>query len=117
MPYLDLLLHEPDIRLFREGEAIFQEGDPASCMYAVVDGVVAIHLKGSVIERVEHGGIFGEMGLIDSRPRRAAAIAETECRLAVISEKRFLRLVEQMPQFALQVMRVLTRRIAAQGPQ
>jgi CRP-like cAMP-binding protein len=33
----------------------------------------------------------------------------------VISEKRFLRLVEMMPQFALQMMRVISQRLRRQG--
>jgi CRP-like cAMP-binding protein len=46
----------------------------------------------------------------------ANAVAASDCHLAVISEKRFLRLVEMMPQFALQLMRVITERLRRHGP-
>lgn len=116
MTTLDILRREPDIRSFKRGDTIFNEGDPADCMYAVVEGSVEIRLHGSVIEQIAPGGVFGEMGLIDAQPRSAQAFAAADCSLAVISEKRFLRLVEMMPQFALQMMRVITQRLRRHGP-
>jgi CRP-like cAMP-binding protein len=116
MTTLDILRREPDIRSFKQGDTIFNEGEPADCMYAVVDGSVEIQLHGTVIEQIAPGGVFGEMGLIDAQPRSAQAVAGTDCSLAVISEKRFLRLVEMMPQFALQMMRVITQRLRRHDP-
>jgi len=107
----EFLRREPDIRSFKQGELIFSEGDPADCMYAVVDGSVDIDLHGKVVERVAPGGVFGEMALIDGHPRSATAVAAEECRLAVINEKRFLRLVELMPLFALQMLQLLAQRL------
>jgi CRP-like cAMP-binding protein len=66
-----------------------------------------------VIERVESGGVFGEMALIDGLPRSATAIAAADCRIAAIDEKRFLRLVEHTPRFALSIMQVITQRLRA----
>jgi CRP-like cAMP-binding protein len=116
MTTLDILRREPDIRSFKQGDIIFNERDPADCMYAVVDGSVEIRLHGAVVEQIAPGGVFGEMGLIDAQPRSAQAVAGTDCSLAVIGEKRFLRLVEMMPQFALQMMRVVTQRLRRHGP-
>lgn len=111
MATLEILRREPDIRDFAGGATIFRAGDSGDCMYAVVDGEVEIRLNDSVVERIAPGGVFGEMGLIDHKPRSATAVAASDCRLAVIGEKRFLRLVEQAPQFALQMMRVITERL------
>jgi len=116
MTTLDILRREPDIRSYRQGETIFKAGDPADCMYAVIDGTIEIRLQGVSTEMITSGGVFGEMGLIDAHPRSAEAIAVSDCSLAVISEKRFLRLVELMPQFALQMMRVITQRLRRYRP-
>lgn len=116
MTTLDILRREPDLRSYKQGDVIFEAGDPADCMYAVVDGTVDIRIHGSVVETVAPGSVFGEMGLIDAQPRSAEAVAASDCNLAVISEKRFLRLVEMMPQFALQMMRVITERLRRHGP-
>jgi CRP-like cAMP-binding protein len=53
------------------------------------------------------------MALVDSAPRSAAAIAVTDATVVPISEKQFLFLVSQTPFFALNVMRVLARRLRA----
>jgi CRP-like cAMP-binding protein len=111
MPGFAILRHEPDIRPFRQGETIFAEGEPADCMFAVVEGAVDIKLRGAIIEHVTAGGVFGEMALIDKLPRSATAVAAADCRLAVINEKRFLRLVELTPHFALQIMQVISERL------
>jgi CRP-like cAMP-binding protein len=117
MVTLDVLRHEPETRDCAPGETIFRAGDPADGMYAIVEGGVEIQVEGRVVERLAPGGVFGEMALIDGRPRSATAVAiagNAPTRLAVISEKRFLRLVSQTPQFAIQVMRVLTDRLRRQ---
>jgi len=111
MPTFEIFSREPDVRSFRAGDPIFKEGDPGDCMFVIVEGEVEIQVNGIVLERLGAGGVFGEMALIDSRPRSAAAIAATDCKLAAIGEKRFLRLIEQTPKFALQIMRVMTERL------
>jgi len=55
--------------------------------------------------------VFGEMALIDGLQRSATARAASDCRLAVIDKKRFLRLVELTPYFALHMMQVITARL------
>jgi CRP-like cAMP-binding protein len=116
MPSFDFLRREPDIRSYRQGDRIFQQGDPGDCMFAVVEGAVEIELAGTVVERIAPGGVFGEMALIDRQPRSASATATVDCSLAIITEKRFLRLVEQMPRFALQMMQVITERLRRSDP-
>jgi CRP/FNR family cyclic AMP-dependent transcriptional regulator len=111
MPTFDILRRETDIRSFKQGDTIFKKGDPGECMFALVTGAVEIHLGNTVAERVVPGGVFGEMALIDKLPRSASAVAAADCSLAAIDEKRFLRLVEQTPRFALQVMQVITQRL------
>jgi CRP-like cAMP-binding protein len=111
MPTFEFLRREPNIRSYRHGESIFRAGDPADCMYAVIDGAAEIVLDGKVVERIAPVGVFGEMALIDHQPRSASAVAAGDCQLAVIDEKRFLLLIERMPRFALQMMQVITERL------
>jgi CRP-like cAMP-binding protein len=115
MPTFEILSREPDVRSFSEGEAIFREGDAGNCMFAVVEGTVDIVLDGKVVEHVGAGSVFGEMALIDHQTRSATALAATACRLAAIDEKRFLRLVEITPRFALQMMQVISQRLRARA--
>ena len=111
-PYtFTLFNNEPTTRTFGAGEVIFAQGDEGDSMYALLEGEVEIVRNGSVVERVPRGGVFGAMALLEKQPRAASAIARTESRLAVISEKRFMSIVSQNPPFALSMMRLLSMRI------
>jgi CRP/FNR family transcriptional regulator, cyclic AMP receptor protein len=55
--------------------------------------------------------IFGEMALIDNAPRSATAVAVSDAKLVSVSEKQFLFLISNTPYFALNVMRVMARRL------
>jgi len=101
------------IRNAKAGETIFREGDEAHEMFVIKTGHVAIRLGNRTLAELGERSIFGEMGLIDSAPRSASAIAMTDCELVPVSEKQFLFLVSQTPYFALNVMRVLARRLDA----
>lgn len=111
MQDFNIFNNELDTHDVTAGQTIFSEGQPGNCMYAVVEGEVEILRNGRLLEVVGAGGVFGEMALIDKLPRSASAIARADGLLARISEERFLRLVQQTPHFALQIMQVLTRRV------
>jgi len=102
---------EANPRVCEAGETIFREFEMGSEMYVVLEGQVELSIDGKVIEVLDLGEPFGEMALIDQAPRVATAVAKTPCKLAVISEKRFLFMVAQTPHFALQIMKVMADRL------
>lgn len=114
MPATNLFTNETDPKHFKAGERIFNEGEAGDFMYGVIEGEVEIRKNGKVVDTVSPGGIFGEMALIDHTARSATAVAKTDCKAAQISEKRFYFLVQQTPNFALHLMRVLTDRVRHQ---
>src|SRR5262245_22185701 len=100
-------------RTFKAGETIFREGDPAVELYVVQSGRVEIRLGNRLLDTLSERSIFGEMALIDASPRSATAVAASDVTLIPVGEKQFLFLVSQTPFFALNVMRVLARRLRA----
>lgn len=100
-------------RSFKAGEVIFNEGEPANELYVITQGRVGIQTGNRLLDTLDSKTIFGEMALVDSVPRSAAAVAMTDVTLVPVSEKQFLFLVSQTPYFALKVMRVLARRLRA----
>jgi CRP/FNR family transcriptional regulator, cyclic AMP receptor protein len=97
----------------KAGETIFHEGDPAHDMFVIKHGHVAIRLGNRTLAELADRSIFGERALLDTAPRGATAVALTDCELVPISQQQFLLLVSQTPSFALDVMRVLARRLDA----
>lgn len=116
MPTFEIFSREPDLRTYPAGATIFKTGDPGDCMFFIVEGDVEIRVSGVAVDHLKPGAVFGEMALIDAQPRSGSAVAATDCKLAAIGEKRFLRLIEQTPRFALQIMRVITERLRRNVP-
>jgi CRP-like cAMP-binding protein len=100
-------------RDFKAGDVIFRQGDPAQELFIVQSGEVEIRRSNRVLETLPQYSIFGEMALIDTAPRSATAIAASDAKLVPVSEKQFLFLISNTPYFALNVMRVMARRLRA----
>jgi CRP/FNR family cyclic AMP-dependent transcriptional regulator len=98
-------------RDFKAGDVIFNQGDSGSEFFVIKSGKVDIRSGNRLLSTLGDHDIFGEMALIDSAPRSATAVAATDVKLVPVGEKQFLFLVSRTPYFALNVMRVLARRL------
>jgi CRP/FNR family transcriptional regulator, cyclic AMP receptor protein len=102
-------------RDYRAGETIFREGEPGLEFYVIRAGRVRILSGNRLLETLGENEIFGEMALIDTSPRSATVVAETDVVVAPVTEKQYLFLVRHTPYFALKVMRVLADRLRVQN--
>jgi CRP-like cAMP-binding protein len=100
------------------GKQIFAENEKASGffskgarIYLLLEGDVALTLKGKPLELILPGETFGEMAAIADIPRSATATARKNCRVLVLDEKQFLNSLQQMPEFALMLMSVMAQRL------
>jgi len=76
-------------RSVRRGATIFAKGDPGSGLMAVLWGSVKMSVPTSegretVLNIIKPGEIFGEIALLDGRPRTADAVAMSDCELKLI---------------------------------
>jgi len=95
---------------YLKGAHVFREGDLNHDMYVVVSGTVTIakHLPGSARAKrlitFGHGSIFGEMALLDQKPRSADARAEEDTELLCLSFGDFQRLKRDHPQLIIKLL-------------
>ncbi|MEO6742439.1 MAG: ATP-binding protein [Chthoniobacteraceae bacterium] len=106
------------VRMLRvaAGEVIFKEGAPGDGMYLMDEGRVEIVLGADdpeprVLSNVGPGGVFGEMAIIDDKPRSATARAAVDSVLRFIPHGDVLRLFSQSPHLLLALMRDFTIRM------
>ena len=114
METLKLFQESDDFKSYNEGEIIFNAGSIALEMYVIKNGEVEIIYNDQILETLSPGDIFGEMALIDDRPRSATTKAKTDCQLVPIDKERFSFLVQQSAfgsDFALHVMKIMADRI------
>jgi CRP-like cAMP-binding protein len=95
----------------KAGETIFHEDEEGRVMYVVLEGQVKLSVTGRTLEKVVKGGVFGEMALIDAAPRSATATALTACVLVPVTAARFKALVQEKPEFAIEIMAVMAARL------
>jgi CRP/FNR family transcriptional regulator, cyclic AMP receptor protein len=96
---------------YDRGKVIMVAGQTGALMYVVLEGRVAISIRGAVIERVGAGGVFGEMALVDQSPRSANAAAEADCALLAINRAVFLNLVKSDPTFGIALLGSMAERV------
>ena len=100
-----------ETRGFNDKQYIFREGETAEQAFIVRSGTVEIVKKGDagevVLGTLGTGGMFGEMALIDDKPRMASARAVGKASVTVISRQLMDRKIAEMDPFARGLTRIL----------
>jgi len=103
---------------FPAGAGIFAEQDKTggffakgARIYLLLEGEVALTLKGKPLSLVLPGEIFGELAVISEAPRSATATARRNSRVLSLDEKRFLASLQQLPEFAFMLIGIMAQRL------
>jgi|AntRauTorckE5430_2_1112549.scaffolds.fasta_scaffold02716_1 hypothetical protein len=98
-------------RVILAGDVIFKKGDRVDSLYYLAEGRVEIEDQNvSVVA----GNIFGEMAFFNKSAVRSATVRCVEDTVVYeLDEKRFTRVQYEDPEFAMAVMRTVTRRLVA----
>lgn len=78
-------------KAFAAGEVVFRPGDPGDRAYLVEEGRFEILDGETRLTVAGPGDVFGEMGLIEERPRKYTARAVTAGRAAALTREQFER--------------------------
>lgn len=113
---LEALAKHSRRRVFRSNEAIFHEGDSGHSLFVIVSGQVNIQTATTSGETVHiairgPGEHFGELSLIDQKPRMADAITIERSDLLILEREAFIRCIKRAPQVAIGVMASLADRL------
>jgi CRP/FNR family cyclic AMP-dependent transcriptional regulator len=103
-------------KTFEPGELLFREGERGGEMFIIIQGEVEIRKRTSAkafrtLITFHEGDIFGEMALIENKPRSATAIALTPCRTLVMNQALLDTMIDNNPDFAKKMIRILSERI------
>jgi len=104
------------VRDFPADALLFQLGDAGDAMYLIEGGRVRIFIHDEdgedvTLAELSDGDFFGEMAIIDGKPRSANAIVLEDARLAVLSREDFLRFVRTNVDVALEMVSAISDRL------
>ena len=108
---LDLVARAADEVERDAGSVLVRQGQPGESFMLVLEGSARVERGGKQIGRLSTGEFFGEMALIDRKPRSATVVAETPVTVLLIDGRRFLGLLEQVPAMNRRILAELSARI------
>src|SRR6185295_10903883 len=113
---LEALEHTAQLKAYKAGRNIFQEGEPGDGLYLILEGRVQITcLLGQdqriVLSRLKDGDFFGEMAVLDNQPRSATATAETDATVYFILRDDLLKVLERSPSLAANLVKEFSQRM------
>ena len=115
-------MENDNVRLFEAGDMIFREGEVGNLMYVLLDGAVELRMKvdrgETVLKTVDVANdFFGEMALLDERPRSASAMALRRSKVLAVDGPTFEAMILANGKFALKIIKVLSARIRRSNDQ
>ncbi|MEE2924363.1 MAG: cyclic nucleotide-binding domain-containing protein [bacterium] len=95
------------------GEKVFSEGEESSYLYYIISGEFEVSVTGKSVGILNPSDMFmGEMSFLLNRRRSATVIATRPSRLLKISQKEFIKIIKQYPNYMLLLSRLLAQRLS-----
>ena len=102
-------------RVYPKNSMIFAEGEPGNELFIIQKGSVTIAKivdeKEVLLAVLKPGDIFGEMALLEAKPRNASAVVYEECHVLAVNKANFERMIQTQAQLIARLTSLLADRI------
>jgi len=103
-------------RRYQKGDIVFQKEEPGHALFIVERGGVRIYVPSSqgndlVLAMLGPGDFFGDLSLLDGRPRSASAAVTMETTLLMLERSDFIALITRRPAAAMAVLEAVASRL------
>jgi CRP/FNR family transcriptional regulator, cyclic AMP receptor protein len=98
-------------RTYAADEEMVREGSTGTALYILLSGAARVEQDGKEIGQLSAGDFFGELALIEEHPRSATVVATTDTDCLLFPAWEFTALLEEHPEVAVPILRVLIRRL------
>jgi len=102
-------------RTYTKDQIVFCEGEPGDELFIIQKGsvkIIKITDNNEILLAVlKTGDIFGEMALLESKPRAAGAVAYEDCQLMAVNRANFQQMIQTQPQLIARLTTLLSERI------
>lgn len=116
---LSLIASRAVTRTYPRNSVLINEGDQTDSLYVILSGQVKVYAgdedgRELLLTLLGPNEYFGELAIIDEEPRSASVMTTEPCKLAIISKEDFLHCLATHPAIAINVLKVLARRLRQQ---
>jgi CRP/FNR family transcriptional regulator, cyclic AMP receptor protein len=94
-----------------KGKVLVEEGRIGLEFFLIVDGRAVVTRNGRKVATLGPGDYFGELALLDRRPRSASVVSESEMDLLVLSQRQFNGLLESVPTISRKMLAAMANRL------
>lgn len=113
---LQLLMASFTVQKHKPRVTLFKEKDPGDTFFVILKGSIKIYLQSAkgtekILAVCNAGDSFGELSLLDGRPRSASAQTLQKTELLVMSRVQFLNLLENNFEITHSIMKEMIQRI------
>jgi CRP/FNR family cyclic AMP-dependent transcriptional regulator len=98
---------------YKEGGTIVDEGTMGVGFYLILDGKAEVRKGAKLLATLGKGQFFGEMSIIDEKPRSADVVAVAPTRCWALTSWAFGSLVKSHPEIALMMLKEMVKRLRA----
>ena len=111
---LKALVERGEVRRYRKGTLLIQEGDVGDTLFIILEGRMRAFSSGDNDREITYGvygpgEYMGELSL-DGGPRSASVITLEACRCAVVTRRTLEQFIAERPEFAFELLAKVIRR-------
>jgi CRP-like cAMP-binding protein len=93
------------------GVVLCEEGSVGREFFYIVEGTATVKRNGRKVTTLGPGRYFGELSLLDRRPRNATVVSDTPMKLIVLEQRRFNGLLDATPAMAHKLLVAMSERL------
>ena len=98
-------------RTYEPEQQVVREGEPGDELFVILEGDARIERGGNVLATFGPGEFFGEIAVLDGRPRSADVVAATPLRCLTVSREVLKQALEHAPEASWAMLRILAGRL------
>jgi flavin reductase (DIM6/NTAB) family NADH-FMN oxidoreductase RutF len=110
-PVRERILAAGEERDYEEGAVVVRRGETGHELFVILEGRVRVERDGRTVGELSSGDFFGELAVLDGRPRAADVIATEALRCLVVPRATLREALLREPQSAWDMLEILAGRL------
>lgn len=108
---LNMVARAADVVTLKAGTDVVTEGTTGHEFFLILDGQASVRRGGRKVATLGPGDYFGELALLDRCPRSATIVAETPLEVAVIGQREFMAVLDEVPPVSHKLLVTMAHRL------